>query len=129
MIVVCMMMNIVQAAPHPVHHQMHRPNVRPAPPHLHHPINHYSYHTHHHSSWGHGGSYFWPGFIGGIIGSTISYSQPTVIKLAPVIVQPIVTPQPVIQPIQIWVEDRYVDQIQPNGTIIRVWQPGHYEVR
>ena len=27
----------------------------------------------------------------------------------------------------VWVEGRYIDQATPNGTIVRVWQPGHYE--
>ena len=29
----------------------------------------------------------------------------------------------------VWVESRYVDQVPPNGTVLRVWQPGHYETR
>ena len=62
---------------------------------------------------------------------------------APVVVQqpvgvqqpaPVVVQQPtqvvVQQPVQnVWVEGRYVPQAQPNGTVIQVWQPGHYEQR
>ena len=117
------------------------------------PMMHHSYH-HHGSFWGHGGRNFWPGFVGGVVGSalyggvyrsyspTVVYSTspafitttPTVIQ--PTVVQPIVTsPAPTVSvaPIysttQVWVEGRYVDQRQSNGTIVRVWQPGHYEQR
>jgi hypothetical protein len=39
--------------------------------------------------------------------------------------------QPVVvrQPVQVWVEGRYVDQVQPNGVVLRTWVPGHYETR
>lgn len=41
---------------------MHGPRIQhAAPPH----------HRHHHSVWGRGGSHFWPGFVGGLVGSTI----------------------------------------------------------
>jgi len=33
----------------------------------------------------------------------------------------------VAQPTRVWVEGRYVDQVQANGSVVRVWQPGHYE--
>lgn len=55
---------------------------------------------------------------------------------APVVVQqpaPVVVQQPapvvVQQPVQVWVEGRYVQQVQPNGTVVQVWQNGHYEMR
>ena len=35
--------------------------------------------------------------------------------------------QPVYQVQNVWVAGRYVDQVQSNGTVVRVWQPGHYE--
>ena len=48
----------------------------------------------------------------------------------------VVQPQPTTIVVQqtttterVWVEGRYVDQVQSNGTIVRVWQPGHYETR
>ena len=37
--------------------------------------------------------------------------------------------QPVYQTQNVWVEGRYVDTVQPNGTVLRTWQPGHYEQR
>lgn len=101
------------AAPRP--RVQHRP--APAPAH------------HHHSSgsfWGHGGKNFWPGFVGGVIGGVLVDAvtpSPVVVAPAPVVVTPTVTTQ------NVWVEGRYIDQVQPNGTIIRVWQPGHYETR
>jgi muconolactone delta-isomerase len=51
-------------------------------------------------------------------------SAPTVVT-TPVVV----TPQPVATVQSVWVEGRYVDQVQANGTLLRVWQPGHYEQR
>jgi len=37
--------------------------------------------------------------------------------------------QPVAQVQNVWVEGRYIDQVQANGTVVRVWSPGHYEQR
>ncbi len=109
----------------------------PPPPHHHH---------HHHSSfWGRGGRHFWPGFVGGVVGGLVtdvvvgpSYyrsptivTTPTVVTPAPVVVQQpvVVQPTPTYVTQNVWVEGRYVDQVQANGTVIRVWQPGHYEQR
>jgi hypothetical protein len=36
---------------------------------------------------------------------------------------------PIQREINVWVEGKYVDQYMPNGTVVRVWQPGHYEKR
>ena len=100
--------------------------------------------------WGRGGCNFWPGFVGGVVGSAlydaVTYPRyassvvvtpapavvaapaPVVVQQpAPVVVQqpaPVVVQQPVAQ--SVWVEGRYVDQVQANGTVVRVWQPGHY---
>ena len=104
--------------PAPVHHGggFHR---APAPrPH----------HHHSHSVWGHGGRHFWPGFAAGVVGAALYDAitpPPVVVNPAPVVVPP----APVVQYRQVWVEGRYVDQVQPNGAVIRVWQPGHYEQR
>ena len=112
------------------------------------------YHHHHHSYWGHGGHGFWPGFVGGVVGGAIVSSvidtrpvvvtqpavvtQPVVVQQPVVVTQPqpgVVQPQPVVvqQPVQqtqqVWVEGRYVDQVQANGSTVRIWQPGHYEQR
>ena len=111
----------------------------------------FHHHHHHGGYWGRGGRNFWPGFVGGIVGGAIydavTYPRyygyggvvvapaPTVVTTPPVVVQqpapvvvqqpaPVVVQQPVAQ--NVWVEGRYVDQVQANGTVVRVWQPGHY---
>lgn len=112
----------------------------------------FHHHHHHGGFWGRGGRHFWPGFVGGVIGGAIydavTYPRyygygyggvvvaptPTVVTTPPVVVQqqpvvvqqpaPVVVQQPVAQ--NVWVEGRYVDQVQANGTVVRVWQPGHY---
>ena len=54
--------------------------------------------------------------------------QPVVVQQQPVVVQqPTVVQQPVVQRQPVWVEGRYVDQVQANGSTVRIWQPGHYE--
>lgn len=91
---------------------------------------------HHYSAWGRGGSHFWPGFVGGVVGGmlydavvpsprvvTTQVVTPPVVVTQPVVTAPVATVQ------NVWVEGRYVDQVQPNGVVIRVWQPGHYEQR
>jgi len=102
------------------------------------------HHHHHYSTWGRGGRNFWPGFVGGFVGGMVSEAivrpAPVVVSPAPVVVQqPVVVSQPVVAapvvatPVyttqSVWVEGRYIDQVQSNGTILRVWQPGHYEQR
>ena len=108
-------------------------------------------HHHHH----HGGRGFaiGAGILGaGLIASSIidaarprPYVAPApvvVAQPAPVVVQ---QPQVVVQQPQVvvqqpvghdetrvqngWVEGRYVDQVTPQGTVVRTWQPGHYEQR
>lgn len=126
-----------------------RPMMHRAPMH-----HHVDYHHHHH----HGHSGFWGGVVGGVVGglaysafsdpvvvsrSTTYVTTPTVVTQPvvvqqPVVTQPVVVQQPVVQPVvqqpvttvqNVWVEGRYVDQVQANGTVVRVWQPGHYEQR
>ena len=100
----------------------HGGGFRPAPPP---PVHHH----HHGSAWGRGGSNFWPGFVGGVIGGAL---VDAVVSPAPVVVTPapvVVAPTPVVTTQNVWVEGRYIDQVQPNGTVLRVWQPGHYETR
>ena len=94
------------------------------------PMHHY-----HHGGWGHGGRHFWPGFVGGVVGGVLTDAiiGPRVIT-TPVVAAPVVTTAPVVAtPVyttqQVWVPGTYVDQLQPNGTVVRVWQPGHYESR
>jgi len=92
---------------------------------------------HHHSFWGRGGRHFWPGFVGGVVGGVVGGAlYDTVITPAPVVVTTptVVTTTPVVATTvstvqNVWVEGRYVDQVQANGTVVRVWQPGHYEQR
>ena len=64
---------------------------------------------------------------------------PVVVTPAPVVVAPqpqvvVQTPAPVVttghyetRVQNVWVEGRYFDQQTPQGTIVRTWQPGHYE--
>jgi len=90
--------------------------------------------------WGKGGRNFWPGFIGGVVGGIVGnavarpyYSDTVVVQpTTTVVTQPVVVQQPVVQTVvsqsaQVWVEGRYVDQVQANGAVVRVWQTGHYE--
>ena len=105
---------------------------RPAPI-----MHHGGYHHHHHySTWGRGGSHFWPGFVGGVVGGVVAnsvISTPTVVVSSPVVSTPVVTTPVVTAPVyttqQVWVPGRYIDQVQANGTIVRVWVPGRYETR
>jgi len=97
--------------------------------------------------WGRGGCNFWPGFIGGVVGglacnavtapcreTVVVQSTPTVVTQPVVVQQPVVVSQPVVtapvtQTQNVWVEGRYIDTVQANGTIVRTWSPGHYESR
>ena len=105
----------------------HRPAPPPPPP------RHHS----HGGCWGRGGRNFWPGFVGGVVGGavarTIVAPAPVVVTTPAVVTQPVVVQPTVVTPVtqvqNIWVEGRYIDQVQANGTVIRVWQPGHYEQR
>ena len=124
------------------------------PPPIHHGW-HGGYHHHHYHGgyWGPGGRYFWPGFVGGVVGGVVGttlarpyYSETVVVQQSPTVVtqpvvvqqpavvqqpvvvqQPTVVQQPVVQRQPVWVEGRYVDQVQANGSTVRIWQPGHYE--
>lgn len=55
------------------------------------------HHHHHHSAWGRGGSHFWPGFTGGLVGSLI----------APVVVPPPPPPVVIAAPQRVWVPPVY----------------------
>ena len=111
------------------------------------PVHSSHHHHHHHGSGGAiaagivGGA-----LLGGLVASAVSTPAPTtVVTPAPVVVTPapaVVTPAPVVvapapvvvqQPVyqtqNVWVEGRYVDTVQPNGAVLRTWQPGHYEQR
>lgn len=115
---------------------------------------HHYYHHHGGGFWGRGGRNFWPGFVGGVIGSAVYggwcnttpvvVAAPTVTVTPPVISAPVVgavytdtvapavsvAPAPVVQtaPVQqVWVPGRYVDTRDAYGRTFRVWVEGHYE--
>ena len=96
------------------------------------PVMHHHYH--------HGGPrHFWSGVAGAVVGGLVydAVTAPyrSTVVVSPTVVSPTVVTQPVVvqQPVttvqNVWVEGRYVDQVQANGSVIRVWQPGHYEQR
>lgn len=109
---------------------------------------------HHHHGW-HADD-FWAGagvgLVGGLVGAAVYNAvkpdpprvvvqQPVAVQQpAPVVVQqqPVTVRQPVPvvvrqQPLPagttVWIEGRYIDQVQPDGSVARVWNPGHYEQR
>ena len=91
-------------------------------------------HHYHHGGgwWGRGGCHFWPGFVGGVVGTVVGNTlvaprETVVVQQPTVVTQPVVVQQPAVQ--TVWIEGRYVDQVQANGSVVRVWQPGHYEQR
>ena len=95
-------------------------------------------------------------FVGGMIHNAIRPYRPVVYAPAPVVVQPapVVVQQPVViqpapavvqQPVvappapesaavsepavrtqRVWVEGCYVDQVRPDGSLVKVWQSGRY---
>lgn len=113
------------------------------------------HHRYHEGCWSRSDCHFWPGFVGGVVGGVVGtvltrpcymdtvvvhpattvvttptvVQQPVVVQPPVVIQQPVVVQQPVQQTQTVWVEGRYVDQVQANGSVVRVWQPGHYEQR
>lgn len=119
-------------------HGFGRPHFGPHPVHFHH-------HRHHGlNGWAVAGTVIGAGIVGAAlydaVRPTVQVVQPApvVVQPAPVVVQPapvvvtqpvVVQPQAVTTVQNVWVEGRYIDQVQPNGTVVRVWQPGHYEQR
>ena len=108
---------------------------------------HVSVHTSHHHHHGSGGAIaagiVGGALLGGLVASAVSTPAPVVVTPAPTVVapapvvvqqpvvvsQPVVVAQPVYQTQNVWVGGRYVDTVQPNGMMVRTWQPGHYEQR
>ncbi len=111
----------------------------------------FAHHHHHHRGTGFA---IGAGILGaGLLASTIydathprPYVAPVVVAPtpAPVVVQqpaPVVVQQPAPVVVQqpaghyetqvqnVWVEGQYIDQTTPQGTVVRTWQPGHYEQR
>ena len=102
---------------------------------------------------------FWPGFAGGFAaGVLLESTRPPrpvppprtmcttrIVEPAPVVVQqPIVVQQPVVSQTviadvvvsgdpdgteRVWVEGSYFNRINADGSVTRVWNPGHYELR
>ena len=78
------------------HHYMrvkhHHPHLVPVKHHPHHsPAYH---HWYHHSFWGPYGSYFWPGFVGGlVVGNAFKpvVTTPVVVQQQPVVIGPVAT--------------------------------------
>ena len=98
------------------------------------PVVHHGGHVKgpHHHGWGRGGSGFVGGVVGGIVGgilydavTTPAVTYPSVVVQSP----PVVVQSPVYATQDVWVPGCYVNQVLANGTVIRVWQPGHYEKR
>ena len=62
--------------------------------------------------------------------------QPVVVQPSPAVVQqPVVAPPapesaavpaPAVPTQRVWVEGCYVDQVRPDGSLVKVWQPGRY---
>ena len=77
-----------------------------------------------HDAWGKSGRNFWPGFVGGIIGAAVAPTPPPPSPAA-VIAPPAPPPPP--GRVRVWVSGCYVDEVQPNGVVVRRWVPGHYE--
>ncbi len=120
---------------------------------------HRGYHHFHHHHRGGVGFAIGAGILGaGLLASAVydathpyyvAPAAPVVVTPAPVVTQPVVVQQPVVaqpvvqqpvvqQPVapqvttqmqNVWVEGRYVDQVNAQGQAVRVWQPGHYEQR
>lgn len=100
------------------------------------------HHGHHHHHVGRGlavgAGVLGAGLLAGAIVDA-ARPRPIVVERPPVVAPPppapvVVTPAPVVSAghyetrIQnVWVEGRYIDQVTPHGTVVRVWQPGHYE--
>lgn len=80
-----------------------------------------------HDTWGKGGRNFWPGFVGGVIGAAVAPVPPAPPVPAVVVTPPAPPPPP--GRVRVWISGCYVDEVQPNGAVVRRWVPGHYEWR
>ena len=80
------------------------------------PVHHHHHHHHRH--------HLTPYVVGALTGLAITKA---IASPAPIVVQ-----QPiVVRPTKtvVWEDGHYEDQVQANGTIIRVWVPGRYVER
>ena len=124
----------------------------PPPYHWHGGCYHHHHGCHAGDFWAGAGVGLASGLIGAAVYNAVRPAPPTVVvQPQPIVVQqpvvvqsqPVVVQQPVVVPAQptvvqqvapqaattVWVEGRYIDQVQPNGSVTRVWNPGHYEMR
>ena len=102
-----------------------------------HPVHHHHHHGHGPRGWEIAAGVIGAGIVGAALYNAIEprtvqvvQPAPVVVQPAPVVVQqpaPVVVQQPAVQ--NVWVDGRYVDQVQANGTVVRTWQPGHFEQR
>lgn len=102
----------------PVRHKAPVRHHRHGPVHVHHrnpPRYHHYKHRH---------STFWPGFVGGIVGGIVTDA---IVSRPVVTTTPIVAITPVVTTRQVWVDGHYTNKVMPNGTVVRVWQPGYYK--
>lgn len=113
-------------------------------PPIHHGFRHHGFHHHRHG-WGLAAGLVGGAVLGGLVYDSIVRPAPVVVAPTPVIApapvvvtQPVVTQPVVTQPVvtqpayqtqNVWIEGQYVDQVQANGSVVRTWQPGHYEQR
>lgn len=109
-IVSCVVSNLF-ARPHSIRPTVHVSRHVPV---RHAPVHHHHHHRHH----------LTPYVVGALTGLAITKA---IAAPAPIIVQ-----QPiVVRPTKtvVWEDGHYEDQVQANGTIIRVWVPGRYVER
>lgn len=98
-------------------------NARPMHKHHHRPVHRHIPPRHHHHHYRHCA---WP-YVVGAIGSYAlinSIARPT-----PVVVQQPVVVRPTSTTVTVWEDGHFEDQVQSNGTVIRVWVPGRYVTR
>lgn len=92
------------ARPRPMPRIVHRP-----------PIRHHHHHHRHHLT---------PYVVGALTGLAITRaitSPALIVVQQPIVVRPTKT--------VVWEDGHYEDQVQANGTIVRIWVPGRYVER
>ena len=65
-------------------------------------------------------------FASGLLLGT-AIQRPTVIQVGPTVQNAEIITSQAISSNVIWIQGKYVDEIFPDGTIRRVWIPGHWE--
>lgn len=117
-IAVCSVSNVF-AGPHSIRPEFRIPRRVPV---KHAPVNHHHHRHHHHHH--HHRHHLTPYVVGALTGlaitRAIAYPTPVVVQ-QPIVVRPTKT--------VVWEDGHYEDQVQPNGTIVRIWVPGRYVER